>query len=59
MIDEFDQLEVKQDFPYIVKPSRGGNSRGILENSIVFSSSSLKKCVQNLLTPYDEILIEQ
>ena len=58
-VEGFDQLEMNQDFPYIVKPSRGGNSRGILENSIVLSSSSLKKCVQNLLISYDEILIEQ
>ena len=59
VIERLDQLEVKQDFPYIVKPSKGGNNRGILENLIVFSSSSLKKCVQNLLTSYDEILVEQ
>ncbi|MCJ7531147.1 MAG: hypothetical protein MUO64_08970 [Anaerolineales bacterium] len=53
MIDGFDQLEVKQEFPYIVKPSKGGNSRGILEDPIVFNTSSRKKLVQDLLVTYD------
>jgi len=58
VIKRFDQLEVKQDFPYIVKPSKGGNSRGILEDSIVFNTSSRKKLGQDLLVTYDQILIE-
>jgi D-alanine-D-alanine ligase-like ATP-grasp enzyme len=53
VIERFDQLEMNQDFPYIVKPSKGGTSRGILEDSIVFNTSSRKKLVQDLLVTYD------
>jgi len=58
-VEGLDKVEVEHDFPYIVKPSKGGNSRGILEDSIVFSSSSLKKLVHDLLASYNEILVEQ
>jgi len=52
-VEGFDQLEMNQDFPYIVKPSKGGNIWCIFEDSIVFSSSSRKKLVQDILVTYD------
>ncbi|MHC1739963.1 MAG: hypothetical protein AB9897_02510 [Anaerolineaceae bacterium] len=47
------------DFPYILKPDREGNSRGLDESSIVFDKSTLKSKLGNLLRSYEEVLIEK
>jgi len=54
-----DAVASAEDFPYLVKPSREGNSRGIGEESIVFTRPALVRQVEELLGTYDEILVEQ
>lgn len=51
-------LDSAVDFPYIVKPSKGGNSRGITERSIVHNQPELRSLVQELSLEYDELLVE-
>lgn len=47
------------DFPYILKPDREGNSRGLDASSIVFDSSALAVKLTELLRLYPEILVEK
>jgi D-alanine-D-alanine ligase len=47
------------NFPYILKPSKEGNSRGISQKSIVSDSHALLEGVLAMLSTYDEILIEK
>jgi D-alanine-D-alanine ligase len=54
-----DDLARAEDFPYIVKPSKEGNSRGLQEDSIVFDKTELDRLVARLLDEYDELLVEQ
>lgn len=54
-----DELTRMDDYPYIVKPSREGNSRGLQEDSIVFNKVELDRLIARLLERYDEILVEQ
>jgi D-alanine-D-alanine ligase-like ATP-grasp enzyme len=46
-------------FPYIIKPDKEGNSRGLDESSIVFNRESLRLKGEKLLRSYDQILIEK
>ena len=46
-------------FPYILKPDREGNSRGLSEDSIVFDQKSLELKLSCLLDQYDEVLVER
>lgn len=48
-----------ENFPYILKPSKEGNSRGISQKSIVSDSHALLEGVLAMLSTYDEILIEK
>ncbi len=45
-------------FPYILKPSREGNSRGITERSIVRDNQSLDAQLEIMSAHYPEILVE-
>ncbi|MCJ7434202.1 MAG: hypothetical protein MUO77_12015 [Anaerolineales bacterium] len=54
-----DELIRIDDYPYIVKPSKEGNSRGLQEDSIVFNKAELDRLIARLLEKYDEILVEQ
>jgi D-alanine-D-alanine ligase-like ATP-grasp enzyme len=45
-------------FPYIVKPAREGNSRGIGPGSVVFCESELRDKVVSLIALYGEVLVE-
>ena len=54
-----DELIRAEDFPYIVKPSKEGNSRGLREDSIVFDKTELDRLIARLLDEYDELLVEQ
>jgi len=45
-------------FPFIIKPDREGNSRGLDESSIVFNHKSLLSKGEQLLSSYNRILIE-
>jgi D-alanine-D-alanine ligase-like ATP-grasp enzyme len=47
------------NFPYILKPSKEGNSRGISQNSIVDNAYALQEAVLERLAIYDEILVEK
>jgi D-alanine-D-alanine ligase len=46
-------------FPYILKPSEEGNSRGISQKSIVGDVQTLREGLLELLDTYDEILVEK
>ncbi len=46
-------------FPYILKPCREGNSRGIREDSIVWDEQSLLTRLEGMSKIYSEILIEE
>jgi D-alanine-D-alanine ligase len=46
-------------FPFIIKPDREGNSRGLDESSIVFNYKSLHSKGEKLLSTYDRILVEK
>jgi D-alanine-D-alanine ligase len=46
-------------FPYIIKPDREGNSRGLDESSIVFDEPSLVAKVNELLKIFDSVLVEK
>jgi D-alanine-D-alanine ligase len=48
-----------RDFPYILKPSKEGNSRGITQRSIISDSHILVESLLAMLTRYDEILVEK
>jgi len=47
------------DFPYILKPDREGNSRGLDSSSIVFDEASLKHKASELLQKFDRVLVEK
>jgi D-alanine-D-alanine ligase len=47
------------DYPYILKPDREGNSRGLDESSIVFDQKSLENKLKKLLQVFDDILVEK
>ena len=46
-------------FPYILKPNKEGNSRGLDETSIVYDKSSLSMKLEELYKTYDEVLVEE
>jgi len=54
-----DGYSTLSDYPYILKPDREGNSRGLDESSIVFDQKSLEVKLDDLLKLYKEILIEK
>ncbi len=47
------------DYPYILKPDREGNSRGLDSSSIVFDAKSLHSKAQALLTQYKQVMVEK
>ena len=47
------------DYPYILKPDREGNSRGLDTSSIVFDQNSLESKLSELLEIYKEVLVEK
>ncbi|MFX1403672.1 MAG: ATP-grasp domain-containing protein [Promethearchaeota archaeon] len=52
--------EVKQGYPYILKPLEEGSSMGINEDNVVSNLSQLKAKLASMLTEYSQpILIEQ
>jgi D-alanine-D-alanine ligase-like ATP-grasp enzyme len=53
-----DLVSRSSEFPYILKPNREGNSRGLDENSIVYDLPSLERRIEELLPIYKEILVE-
>jgi len=51
-------INLPTQFPYILKPCREGNSRGISEKSIVWDEVSMLKQIKSMSKVYPEILIE-
>ena len=49
----------RQGFPYLLKPNREGNSRGLDETCVVYDHQALVQKLEDLLERYDEILIER
>jgi D-alanine-D-alanine ligase-like ATP-grasp enzyme len=47
------------NFPYLLKPGREGNSRGIDENSIVWDGPGMVNRLHELSEVYPEILVEE
>lgn len=57
---ELDRLvEAAWDFPYIVKPSGEGNSRGIDPSSVVFSGAELRARAASVIENFGEVIVEQ
>lgn len=54
-----DGYSTLSDYPYILKPDREGNSRGLDESSIVFDQKSLETKTEDMLKSYKKILIEK
>ena len=54
-----DTLVQASDYPYILKPDREGNSRGLDESSIVFDLNTLESKLGDLLVLYHEVLVEK
>lgn len=52
------ELQLKAGFPFILKPDREGNSRGITEDSVVFSPSQFREKAPYLLKVYGTVLAE-
>ncbi|MFZ3070479.1 MAG: hypothetical protein WA110_05080 [Anaerolineaceae bacterium] len=48
-----------KDFPYILKPDREGNSRGLSPDSVVFDQGALTRQSAKLLKKYKTILAEK
>ena len=46
-------------FPLFVKPAKAGDSLGVDEHSLVRDRDALQKKVRELLTDYDEVMVEQ
>jgi len=58
-ISGLESIEGLRAFPYIVKPAREGNSRGIDANSVVYSPLELYARATLIAEEYDEALIER
>jgi D-alanine-D-alanine ligase len=56
--DQLDEAIEAAEYPYILKPNREGNSRGLDESSIVFNQLQLERKTNRLLQEYPGILIE-
>ncbi len=59
LIMGMDEAMRSAGYPYILKPDREGNSRGLDESSIVFDQAGFGKKVGELFNEYDTILVEQ
>jgi len=59
IIEGLDNLELAAGYPYILKPNRGGNSRGLDESSIVFDKTALLSKMRELFKTYNEIMVEK
>ena len=53
------QVMQSGNYPYILKPDREGNSRGLDQSSIVFDQASLGRKVGELFSSYGTVLVEQ
>lgn len=58
-ISGLETLTELRNFPYIVKPSNEGSSRGLDKTSVVFTSDELVKKAKKTLQEFDQILIEE
>lgn len=47
------------NFPYLLKPDKEGNSRGLEESNIIFNKKDLLEKIDELLKNYDSILVEE
>jgi len=54
-----EEVEGVTDYPYVLKPNKEGNSRGLDVSSIVFDKNSLILKLEQLLPHYNEVLIEK
>jgi len=57
--EKIDKLLEAAQFPLIIKPDAEGNSRGLDENSIVYSEDRLVTKAKALLKFYNQILVER
>jgi D-alanine-D-alanine ligase-like ATP-grasp enzyme len=57
--NNLEQLHSLADFPYIIKPAKEGNSRGIDEDSIVFDRSALIHQTALTLSLFGDVLVER
>jgi D-alanine-D-alanine ligase len=54
-----ERTNLPSQYPYILKPCKEGNSRGINEDSIVWDEQSMLIRLEKMSTIYSEILIEE
>jgi D-alanine-D-alanine ligase len=58
-LEGIERLERARDFPYIVKPANDGNSRGIRNTSVVWSSLELYSLASWVAENYGAALVER
>lgn len=54
-----ESLASRMGFPLIVKPDKEGNSRGLDETSIVFTTGELQRKVEEVAAEFSDVLVEQ
>lgn len=57
--DQLDEAIEAAEYPYLLKPNREGNSRGLDESSIVFNQLQLERKANALLQEYPGVLVEK
>lgn len=58
-VELLNEFFTSTDFPYILKPDKEGNSRGLDESSIVFDQESLRAKIDTMVKTYEKILVEK
>jgi D-alanine-D-alanine ligase len=58
-INEVDSVCDKLSFPLFIKPSKAGDSLGIDDSSLVFTTSSLKEKTKKIIDDYGPLLVEE
>jgi D-alanine-D-alanine ligase len=59
VLETIKDIQSTGEFPYILKPDKEGNSRGLEEDSIVFGQPALQEKLNKLLVTYNEVLVEE
>jgi D-alanine-D-alanine ligase-like ATP-grasp enzyme len=58
-VEGLEELASLRDFPYIVKPAREGNSRGIDDRSVARAPDQLRARAEEVVRDYCEALVER
>lgn len=58
-VDDFSSYSHLKKYPYIIKPSNAGNSRGINQSSIVKDINALENKISELLPEFEDVIAEE